>query len=116
MPRSPERLQMDLLQMTRREVAAVPFLGRNDLPEKRLYEAAQMLDEAIHAQFPHSEEGDRLGIATGLARQLRDPHPSIVVSCLRRFYEYRRRMKASAGTDDGAAEESQATRKPDLER
>ena len=108
---------MDLLRMTREEVASVPLLARDRLPETRFHEAAQLLDDAIRAQFPDSTEEDRPRIATGLARQLRDPHPTIVASCLWRFYECRRRMKASAATDDdGDREEPQAIRKPSLER
>lgn len=104
MPRSPERPSMDLLKMSRQEVAAIPLLGRPDLPEARIYATAKIIDQAIQAQFPESKESARLPLATDLARQLDSPHPQIAASRLRLFYEQRRQGKTAGSTDDDGAE------------
>ena len=99
--------RMDQLKMTRRQVAAVPVLGTPDLSRERVLAAAGIVNEAILAQFPKSEERQRLPIATALARQLDIPRPTLVASRLRAFYEHGRQARATRGKsdpDEGAGE------------
>ena len=105
MPRSPERPRMDLLKMSRQEVAAIPLLGRPDLSEEKIYATAEIVDQAIQRQFPESKERERPPLATTLARELGNPNPQLAAFRLLRLYEKRLQEETVGPTDDDSPEE-----------
>lgn len=99
------RPRMDLLKMTRLQVAAVLLVGNHHISKERLQAAARTLDEAIDSQFPASDTPERAALATHLARQLDHPNPGVVGGRMKAFYTRKSRPSATApsGNEDADA-------------
>lgn len=112
MPEFLERPRIDILKMSRREVAAIAILGRSGLSKAEIFPIATIVDEAIRAQFPDETESHRPPMVTDLARRLGDPRPYIAASRLWLLYKTRRQEEAADSTDEDGAEEPVVSRVP----
>ena len=92
--------KMDLMKMTRLEVASASRFFAKAFPDREKLHQAKILDELIARQLPDSSHKERPTIANDLARQLGAPNPGAVAVRLMMYYRSMETKIASGATDD----------------
>lgn len=98
---------MDIMKMTRLEVAMASRIGAKGFSHVQMFQDAKQLDELIMRQFPDSSSKDRVRLASDLAQKLRDPRPWRLGAYMRLYHNS---LKAKKDADDG--DEAEPFRSP----